>query len=113
MIVVGLQIIIFSLFAKMYALNSGMHPKEDKITKFLTKITLEKGLIIGIILTIIGLGFSIRSIALWKNAEWGALNPIDVMPIAIPAVYLIIVGIQIAFASFILGILNIEFKRKN
>lgn len=112
MAVVGLQIIIFSLFAKVYAVNSGMHPKEDKITKFLAKITLEKGLIVGILLTIVGFGLSIYSIVLWKNAEWGALEPVDVMPITIPAVYLIISGVQIAFASFILGILNIDYKRK-
>ena len=113
MIVVGFQIIIFSLFAKVYAINSGMHPKEDKFTKFLKKITLEKGLILGIILTIIGLGLSIYSIILWKNAGWGELNPVDIMPITIPAVYLIIIGIQMMFASFILGVLNIEYKREN
>ena len=103
--------IIFSLFAKTYAVNSGMHPKEDKITKFLKKITLEKGLVLGIILTLIGLGMTIYSIIIWKNAEWGELNPVDVMPITIPAAYLIIIGVQMAFASFFLGILNIDYKK--
>lgn len=112
MAVVGLQMIIFSLFAKVYAVNSGMHPKEDKITKFLKNITLEKGLILGIILTIIGLGLSIYSIVLWKNAAWGTLDPVDVMPVTIPAVYLIIIGVEMAFASFFLGILNVDYKKR-
>lgn len=112
MAVVGLQMIIFSLFAKVYAVNSGMHPKEDKITKFLKNITLEKGLVLGIILTIIGLGLSIYSIVLWKNAAWGTLDPVDVMPVTIPAVYLIIIGVEMAFASFFLGILNVDYKKR-
>ncbi len=112
MFVVGFQIILFSLFAKVYAMNSGMHPREDKFTNFLSKITLEKGLIVGVILSIIGFGLTIYSIILWKNREFGALDPVDVMPITIPAIYLIIVGVQLIFASFFLGILNIDYKNK-
>lgn len=113
MTIVGLQMIIFSLFAKVYAVNSGMHPREDKITNFLKKITLEKGLIAGFILSIIGIALTIYAIVIWKNAQWGNLNPLDVMPITIPAVCLIIIGVQMIFASFFLGILNIEYKKTN
>lgn len=113
MVVVGLQMIIFSLFAKVYAVNSGMHPKKEKTSKFLSKITLEKVLILGVLLILIGLGLTIYAIVIWKSKSWGALNPIDVMPITIPAVYFIMIGIQVAFTSFIIGILNIEYKRKD
>jgi glycosyltransferase involved in cell wall biosynthesis len=111
MFVVGFQIIIFSLFAKVYAINSGMHPKKDKITGMIETITLEKGLLFGILLTLIGIGLSIYAIIIWKNKSFGNLDPINIMPITIPSVYLIIVGVQMAFASFILGILNIEYKK--
>lgn len=113
MIVVGLQMIIFSLFAKVYAVKSGMHPKQDRIIKFLSRITLERGLIVGTLLTIIGIGLTIYSMILWESRGWGNLDPVKVMPITIPAVYLIIMGVQIAFASFFLGILNIDYKSKN
>ena len=49
---------------------------------------------------------------LWEKRGWGNLDPVKVMPITIPAVYLIIIGVQIGFASFILGILNIDYKRE-
>lgn len=113
MIVVGLQMVIFSLFAKVYAINSRMHPKEEKVFNYLKKITLEKGLIAGIILTFSGFILSIYAIIMWKKASWGDLNPVNIMPITIPAIYLIIIGMQMVFASFILGILNIEYKTKN
>ena len=49
---------------------------------------------------------------IWQMRDWGNLDPVKVMPITIPAVYFIIIGVQISFASFILGILNIEYKRE-
>jgi glycosyltransferase involved in cell wall biosynthesis len=113
MVVVGFQMIIFSLFAKTYAVNSGMHPKVDRMTNFLKKITLEKGLISGFVLTIIGIGLTIYAMIMWEQAEWGKLDPVDVMPITIPAVYLIIIGVQLMFSSFFLGILNISYKKSN
>ncbi len=111
MVVVGLQIVIFSLLAKTYAINSGMNPKKDKMGNFLKIVTLEKGLIIGIIFILFGVSLSIYSLIVWKNASWGNLNPEGVMHITIPAVYFLIAGVQMAFASFLYGILNIEYKK--
>lgn len=87
-----------------------MHPKQDKIIKVLSKITLEKGLILGFLSAVAGICLTIYSIVIWKNKAFGELNPTDVMPITIPAVYLIIIGVQVSFASFFLGVLNIEYK---
>ena len=103
--------IIFALFAKVYAMKSGMHPKEDKMSEFLSKITLEKVLLLGVLLSFIGVALTIYAIVIWKSKSWGELDPTDVMPITIPAVYLIIIGIQAVFTSFIIGILNIEYKK--
>jgi len=88
----------------------GIHPKGDKVIKFLSKITLEKGLMIGFLFSVIGIGLTIYAMVLWKIRGWGNLDPVKIMPITIPAVYLIIMGVQIAFASFFLGVLNIEYK---
>lgn len=112
MVVVGLQMIIFAMFAKIYAINSGMNPKNDRMSKFLNRMTVEKWLIIGIFFTILGFGLTIYAMIIWQMRDWGNLDPVKVMPITIPAVYFIIIGVQISFASFILGILNIEYKRE-
>ena len=85
--------------------------KKEKTKKFLNKFTLEKLLILGIGFIFIGIGLTIYSIIIWKSKSWGKLNPVDVMPITIPAAYLIIIGFQVAFTSFIIGILNIEYKK--
>ena len=100
------------MFAKIYAINSGMNPKNDRMSKFLNRMTVEKWLIIGIFFTILGFGLTIYAMIIWQMRDWGNLDPVKVMPITIPAVYFIIIGVQISFASFILGILNIEYKRE-
>lgn len=110
MVVVGLQAIIFSIFAKVHAINSGMHSKDDKFAKVVDKLNLERVLIIGIILFLIGLGLSIYALTVWNKAAYGDLDPNSVMPITIPSVYLMIIGTQMSFASFIIGILNIKKK---
>ena len=70
MIAVGLQIITFSIMAKMYAMNNNMHPKDEKLIKIFNKINLEKILIIGIILLLSGLFLSIYSVVIWGKAEY-------------------------------------------
>ena len=88
-----------------------MDLQREKTSKLLNKITLEKVLILGLLLGLIGVGLTIYAIVIWKSKSFGKLDPTDVMPITIPAAYLIIVGIQVTFTSFIIGILNIEYKK--
>lgn len=110
-IVIGFQTIIFFILAKVYAINSGMHPKNDKIINTLKEITLEKGVILGILFILIGFGLSIYAVMKWKSASYGALNPLEIMPITIPAADLLIIGVELVFASFLLGVLNIKYKK--
>ncbi len=56
----------------------------------------------------IGLGFSIYSILEWKKASFGFLDPVKQMRFTIPAVTIMILGIQLIFFSFFLSILGIK-----
>lgn len=111
MIVLGFQTIIFGILAKVHAINSGMHPKTDKLTNLLRKITTELGIILGIIFIIIGFILSGLAINKWKATGYGNLNPLEIMPLTIPAVDLLIIGVELIFASFLLGVLNIKSKK--
>lgn len=110
-IVIGFQTIIFFILAKVYAINSGMHPKDDKVINKLKEITLEKGIILGFVFILIGFGMSVYAVIKWKNTSYGALDPLEIMPITIPAADLVIIGVQLVFASFLLGVLNIKYRR--
>ena len=110
-IVIGFQTIIFFILAKVYAINSGMHPKDDKVINTLKEITLEKGVVLGILFIIIGFALSVYAVMKWRNVSYGALNPLEIKPITIPAADLLIIGVELVFASFLLGVLNIKHKK--
>lgn len=108
--VVGFNAILFSLYSKAYAMNSKFIPTSSKTIDFFEKFTLEKGVVSGVVLTIIGMAISIIAFIIWGNNSFGNLIPETIMKITIPAGMLIIVGIEFVFASFFLGILNIKKK---
>ena len=50
------------------------------------------------------------SVLLWRDTSFGDLNPQQVMRYTIPAMTCIVIGAQIIFGSFFLGILQIRRK---
>jgi len=111
-ILVGINIILFALFTKAYALNSGFIPKENKAVSFFERFTVEKGVVFGACLTMLGLIATVIAFIIWGNNSFGSLQPESIMKITIPAATLIAIGLELIFASFFLGILDIKIKVK-
>ncbi|MEO1815670.1 MAG: glycosyltransferase family 2 protein [Acetobacterium sp.] len=110
-LLVGVNISLFSMFTKAYALSSGFIPNSPKTVGILEKFTVEKGVVIGVILTLLGIVATIFAFVIWGNNSFGNLQPESIMKITIPATTLIAIGIELIFASFFLGILEIERKK--
>lgn len=72
--------------------------------------TVEKGIILGIILFIAGIVASILSVNVWSKASFGELDPTRSLRLIIPAFTAIVLGAQLIFASFFIGILQIKHK---
>ncbi len=107
-LIVGFQSILFALFTRLYAMQTGFLPTTKTFDDFTKKLRLETGLIIGVILTTAGLAGSGYSVYLWNAAGWGPLSYPDVLRVVIPSVVGIILGMQLILASFFLGILTIN-----
>lgn len=110
-LLVGINISLFSMFTKAYALSTGFIPNNPKTIGILEKFTVEKGVVIGVVLTLMGLIATIVAFVIWGNNSFGSLQPESIMKITIPATTLIAIGIEMIFASFFLGILEIERKK--
>ncbi|OXS24570.1 MAG: dolichol-P-glucose synthetase [Acetobacterium sp. MES1] len=110
-LLVGVNISLFSMFTKAYALSSGFIPNSPKTIGILEKFTVEKGVVIGVLLTVLGIVATIIAFVIWGNNSFGNLQPESIMKITIPATTLIAIGIELIFASFFLGILEIERKK--
>lgn len=110
-LLVGVNISLFSMFTKAYALSSGFIPNSPKTLGILERFTVEKGVVIGVALTVLGIIATVIAFVIWGNHSFGNLQPESIMKITIPATTLIAIGIELVFASFFLGILEIERKK--
>ena len=73
-IVIGFQAVNFAVFTRIYAIQQGFLPKNNTLDKMYNFITLEAGLVIGILITLAGLAGSVYSLYLWDLEEFGNLN---------------------------------------
>jgi glycosyltransferase involved in cell wall biosynthesis len=106
MAIIGYQLIIFSAFAKSYAINH-LGEKSEKMQKLYKYITIERASIIGAIILFAGaLIYSIIVIK-WLNSGFKSLNEIKNSIISLT---FIVLGTQTIFSSFMLSILSIKEK---
>jgi len=104
LIIVGYQLIIFSFFAKTYAIT---HLRDENvfIEKLYKFITIEKASFLGIVITFLGGIIYLWIFFRWINTGFGELDEIKN---SIVALTLLTVGIQTVFSSFMLSILGIK-----
>ena len=107
-IITGFSCITLGFFTRTYATEEGFLPKhkmDDIIEKF---FTLETGVLIGLVILLCGTAGSIYSFYIWQQAKFGPLNYKEILRIVVPSATLVLLGIQLLFSSFFLGILKIR-----
>ena len=106
----GTQSVSFAFLAKQFAINAGLLPKDNKIERLQSCISLEVLLILGIITIMAGSGFILYSVFLWSQVQFGDLVPEKMMRILVPAVTMTTVGIQIVITAFFKSILALKTR---
>ena len=106
--VVGLQLIAFAFFTKVFAIAEGLLPQDPQFARIFKFFTLEKGIAAGLMFLLSGGGVLVYALAVWKSAHYGALDYSENLRRLLPAVTLIVAGIQIVFSSFFLSILGLK-----
>lgn len=109
-ILVGVQSITFGFIARSFAMRNGIIPRSSRYDKWLNTLTLEKLLIGAGVMIALGLSAVGLAMERWTSVSFGALDYRDAMRILIVAITLIVGGIQLGFAAFLLGIMQIKHK---
>ena len=104
----GLQLCLFSLFARVSAQNAGLLPRHPGLERLLGVLTLERGLALGVGTALAGFLWSAAAFWQWRDAGFGALDPRVVMRDTIPAASLMIGGMEISLASFLVSVLRLN-----
>ena len=104
LMIIGYQLLIFSLFAQSYALN---HLKEERplVEKICKKITLEKASLLSLSMIVLGIIIYFSIFMKWIKTGFGELQEAKN---AILALTLIIIGTQTLSSAFMLSILSIK-----
>jgi hypothetical protein len=96
----------FSIFSKHLGIKARTLPPDERYLRYLSKFTLERGAVVGSLLVLIGLAWSVGAVAVWGAVGFGELDPHVMMRATIPATTIIISGGEIVVASFFLGLLS-------
>jgi Glycosyl transferase family 2 len=102
----GLQLCLFALFARVSAQNAGLLPRQPALGRLLRLATLERGLLLGLALVLCGFLWSAAAFWHWREAGFGALDPRAMMRDTIPATALMVGGMEVVLASFLLSLLK-------
>jgi glycosyltransferase involved in cell wall biosynthesis len=102
----GMQLCLFALFARVSAQNAGLLGRRPSLDRLLRTLTLERGLLLGLSVAVCGLVWSGAAFWQWREAGFGALDPRVVMRDTIPATTLMVGGMEIMLAAFLLSLLN-------
>jgi glycosyltransferase involved in cell wall biosynthesis len=106
-VLLGVQAVMFHVFAKSFAINLRLLPADQRFERLLSRVSLEHGLVLGASLLVVGLIGSAMAFLHWERSGFGAQNPVELMRIEIPAVTSAVAGIQAMFGAFFLGVLRL------
>lgn len=107
-ILIGFQFILFYGLTKVFTVENELLPKSNKYDKLFKLINLEKGLIVGAILVIIGIILSFSAYFDWQAINYGDIENTSTLRSVIPAITLMLLGVQVILFSLFFSILGLK-----
>ncbi len=107
----GFQLFTFACLAKAVAISKGLLAEDPLFSRFQRFFSLEKGVLLGALLLAAGLVLLARALFFWGDVGFGSLSYAENLRRIIPAATLTTFGIQVAFSSFFMGVLDLKTSR--
>ncbi len=107
MFVVGMQGVGLAVVARSYAAHLGLLSPSVKVEKFLARFSLERGLVLGMLLLLTGVGCFVSALTSWGASGFGALDVVGSMRVPIIGTVLSVTGFQLVIVSFTLSLTRI------
>jgi hypothetical protein len=107
-IICGVQLVTFAVFARQFAASAGLLPPNEQLNRLIRLVSLERGILIGVVMMVVGLVASAYALGFWGRYSFGPLDPRVSLRIVLPAATTIVLGIQLASSSFFLSVLELK-----
>lgn len=105
-LIVGVQMAGVALVSRAYAVHLDLLPTSAPLEKMLDRVTLEWGLVIGGVCSLLGAAAFVAALLHWRGADYGALQAGD-MRLPLLGMVLLVTGVQTALVSFTLSLTRI------
>ncbi len=109
-ILLGTQSISFAVIARQFATAHGLIPPSRRFASILDRLTLERLLIAGAAIVLMGIVGFVWCMAQWASVGFGPLQYANVMRILIISLTAIAIGFQLALAGFLSAIMAIPTR---
>ncbi len=109
-LIIGFQLTQFALLVKWIGVVAGIVKEPAWVTRAKRFGNVEVGLIGGLLLFLAGLAWSVSLVSEWQQAGYNELQPQKMMRSVIPAVTMLIIGLQAAAGSLLGGALQLAWK---
>jgi hypothetical protein len=109
-VLVGVQVASFGVIARHFAASNGLLPRSQTLAALLSRLSLERGLLMAAGIVCIGVAGITWSLWQWSLVNFGPLTAPVVMRVLTLALVLIATGVQLTFTFFLLGIIDLPFR---
>jgi glycosyltransferase involved in cell wall biosynthesis len=110
MIEVGFQAILFAVLSRAYAAQEGLIPNLKRIGFVERTFSLERCILLGAGLLLIGVFLLIYAISVWYGATFGELDTERIARIVITSSLSLSLGFEIILSSFLLSMLKLNVR---
>jgi glycosyltransferase involved in cell wall biosynthesis len=111
-IVLGYQSLLLYLFAKLVAVETGLHPFWTRFWILEERGTLERFVVIGAALSLVGVVLGIIAASKWSLTGFGNLHPTVTIRLVICSALFMLLGAQTVLAGFCFGVANLLAERR-
>ncbi|HEY8174817.1 MAG TPA: glycosyltransferase family 2 protein [Gemmatimonadaceae bacterium] len=107
-IVLGYQSILFAVLTKAFAVAQGLLPSTPRVERFFAVFNLERGLLAGALITVVGIALLSLVLYGWWSQGFGPLDYRTTLRLTIPGVMFTSLGVQTILFSFFASILGLR-----
>jgi glycosyltransferase involved in cell wall biosynthesis len=110
LLLIGFQGVMFAVLSRVFAMQENLYPTSPGYRKLLGYATMERGLILGLLLVLAGGIAALYTVVFWKSQGFGALELDRIARIVIPAATALALGVELILFSFFLSTIGLSVR---
>lgn len=111
-VITGTQSIAFAIIGRRFASRYGFIPRSDAYDRLLESLTLERLLLVAMVLMLGGLGAMGWGVSEWARRDFGPLTTTGTLRAVILAMTALVTGFQLMMSAFMSSMINIPIYER-